>query len=120
MLYAAGAVVPPHVHHREDELFYVLEGEITIEIGEKTHVVGAGATVLAPRDVPHGFTVTSPQPVHYLIVYTPGGFEGFVMSPSRPAMEATLPPPPESPPTPEQIDELTAFMSREYGAEFVG
>ena len=110
MLYPAGAVVPQHVHHREDELFYVLEGEITIQVCEHSYVGGAGATILAPRDVPHGFTVTSSQPVRYLILYTPAGFEGFIMQSSQPALQATLPPPPQSPPTQEQIEQLTALI----------
>src|ERR671924_315369 len=56
-----GSGSPLHVHHREDEWFYVLEGELTIWVGGDVVVAGPGGFVYGPRDIPHTFTVSSAQ-----------------------------------------------------------
>ena len=71
MLWPPSLEVPLHVHTREDELFYVLEGKIAYRVGDVRAEVSAGHTVFAPRNIPHGFIVTSPEPARYLIVYSP-------------------------------------------------
>src|SRR3712207_5303964 len=95
----AGLQTPLHVHYREDEGFYVLDGSITIELGEQTVDLGAGQHALGPRDVPHRFTV-GPDGARMLWVLTPGGFEDFVEEVSVPAAARTVPPadvlPPEN------------------------
>src|SRR5215208_4833267 len=50
-----GVQKPLHVHYREDEGFYVLEGSVTIQVGEGTVELGAGQHALGPRNVPHRF-----------------------------------------------------------------
>ena len=72
-----GSGSPLHVHHNEDEWFYVLEGELTIWVAGRTVVAGAGAFVFGPRDVPHTFVVSSER-ARFLLVTEPAGFEGFV------------------------------------------
>src|SRR3954469_24340228 len=63
------AVVPPgfspprHIHHREEESFYVIEGRLTIQCGDDTYSADAGSFVCLPRDVPHTFRVDSDTPV---------------------------------------------------------
>src|SRR5215217_7012851 len=52
-----GAEAPLHVHHRDDEAFWILEGEVTIEVGDQTIEASAGDYVFGPRDIPHRFTV---------------------------------------------------------------
>ena len=47
---------PLHVHYREDEGFWVLEGQLTFEVGEETIKAGPGSFVFGPKDVPHAFT----------------------------------------------------------------
>ena len=118
MLYPAGAVVPRHVHHREDELFYLIEGELEMRVGQRTIHAKAGTIIFAPREIPHGFQVGPHRPVHYLILYTPAGFEGFIRDTSKPARELTLPPPREAPPTPEQMQALSEMMRDRYGCEW--
>src|SRR5207237_1272509 len=54
-----GSGSPLHVHHNEDEWFYVLEGELTIWVEGETHVAPAGSFFLGPRDIPHTFIVSS-------------------------------------------------------------
>ena len=95
----AGLQTPLHVHYREDEGFYVLEGSVTIEVGEATVELGAGQHALGPRDIPHRFTV-GPDGARMIWVLAPSGFEDFVADVSVPAEAPTVPPasvlPPEN------------------------
>lgn len=76
---------PLHVHHREDEWFYVLEGELTIWVdGEVIHAP-AGSFVFGPQDTPHTFSVSSPKGARFLLVTEPAGFERFMRSGAEPA-----------------------------------
>lgn len=68
---------PLHVHEREDELFYVLEGEHVFDVGTETFAVGPGATVFAPRGVPHAHRRAIPRTGRFLTMTFPAGFEGF-------------------------------------------
>lgn len=86
-----GEAPPWHVHHDEDEIFHVVEGEVRFRIGDATVIGRAGETVLAPRAVPHGFRVVSPGGACYLTI-TRGGFESVVRAGSRPAAAAGRPP----------------------------
>ena len=71
-----GAVPPLHVHHREDEAFYVLEGEYSVFIGDDVITASPGTWVWGPRDVPHGYQVHSERGRH-LSLMMPAGFEAF-------------------------------------------
>src|SRR5215831_4395134 len=66
-----GGGPPPHVHSREEEGFYVLEGEVTITVGEKRLVAGAGAFVNMPVGTPHAFKNESNRPARMLISVAP-------------------------------------------------
>jgi mannose-6-phosphate isomerase-like protein (cupin superfamily) len=68
---------PLHVHAREDELFYVLDGEHEIQVGERTHRVGPGGIVFAPRGVPHAQRRVVPRTGRILVLTAPAGLEGF-------------------------------------------
>jgi mannose-6-phosphate isomerase-like protein (cupin superfamily) len=68
-----GYGVPMHVHEAEDELFYILEGEITLESAEGTLMAGQGAFIHLPHGVAHGYRNASAQPARMLVVTTPGG-----------------------------------------------
>ena len=91
-----GNVPPPHIHHREEETFYVLEGEMTFSVGGKTIKATPGTMVCLPRDVAHSFVIDSEQ-VRMLILLTPAGFEGWFKEFSVPAPAMTLPPQVEVP-----------------------
>lgn len=58
----AGYAPPPHVHARQDEVFYILDGQFTVRCGERTWQAGAGSLVFLPRGVPHGFVVSGDAP----------------------------------------------------------
>jgi quercetin dioxygenase-like cupin family protein len=72
----SGAAPPLHVHHREDEAFYVLEGEYTVFVGDEVISGVPGTWVWGPRDVPHCYQVHSRRGGH-LSLTMPGGFEAF-------------------------------------------
>jgi hypothetical protein len=106
---------PLHVHHREDEWFYVLEGELTFWVGGETIDAPAGSFVYGPRDIPHTFVVASEQ-ARFLLVTEPAGFEGFMRAFGEPAATPTLPPPSSTPPDFERLGALAA----EHGMEILG
>lgn len=68
---------PLHRHSREDELFYVLDGEITWEIDGRRITGGPGTTVLAPRGSAHSYQNFTEETAHMLVMVTPAGFERF-------------------------------------------
>jgi quercetin dioxygenase-like cupin family protein len=67
---------PPH-RHDFDELFYVLEGQLDFQLGTETVRAGRGELVFAPRGAVHTFANPGAEPVSFLIVFSPPGFEGF-------------------------------------------
>ncbi|HXF22449.1 MAG TPA: cupin domain-containing protein [Streptosporangiaceae bacterium] len=69
--YPPGLSVHPHVHQGEDEMFYVLEGELAGFCGDDHWTAGAGSFVFVPRDQQHGFTVTSPGPALAIVITGP-------------------------------------------------
>jgi quercetin dioxygenase-like cupin family protein len=102
-----GAGSPLHVHHREDEWFYVIEGELTLWVGGRVINAPAGSFVYGPRDIPHTFTVTS-DTARFLLVTEPGDFASFMRTLSEPAAEAAIPPPANEPPDVAAMVEVAA------------
>jgi quercetin dioxygenase-like cupin family protein len=109
-----GAEGPLHVHHREDEAFWVLEGEVTLQIGERLIEARAGDYAFGPRNIPHRYTVGA-SGCRMLFICTPGGFEGLVRGMSQPAGARTLPPPMEQEPDWERV----MAVAEEYGCELL-
>ena len=87
-----GAEAPLHVHHNEDEAFWVLDGDATFEIGETTIEARGGDYAFGPRHIPHRYSVGDAG-CRMLFILTPGGFENLVTAMSEPAGARTLPPP---------------------------
>jgi quercetin dioxygenase-like cupin family protein len=107
---------PLHVHHRENEWFYVLEGELTIWVDGQVIRAPKGSFVFGPQDTPHTFTVSSPEGARFLLVTEPAGFESFMRSCAEPAKALTLPPPPGEPPDAGRM----GAIAEEYGIEILG
>ena len=80
----------PHIHSHEDELFYVLEGEFDVYVGEEGFKVGEGECVFLPRLKPHAFTIRSPQ-LRVLALFAPGGLEEAFQKLDQPAERLELP-----------------------------
>jgi len=110
-----GYEAPLHVHHREDEAFWVLEGSVVIHVGETNVAAGPGDYAFGPRDIPHRFSVGDAG-CQMLFILTPGGLEGLVREMSEPAATRTLPPPSSEPP---DLARAQAIAAR-YGAELLG
>jgi len=111
-VYANPGEVPLHTHRHEDEAFYVLEGEITFEVGGETIEAGPGSFVFGPKGVPHRYTVTSPT-ARMLMLFSPAGFEGFIRATSVPTDTLERP-------APDQIEidwEQIAAAAAAYGGE---
>jgi quercetin dioxygenase-like cupin family protein len=109
---------PLHIHHFEDEIFHVLEGEIRFQVGDKVQSVGPGAILLAPKGIPHTYRVESRSGGRWLTVTAHGDFEQFVRAMGREAERDELPPQ-DGPPSPEAIQQLTA-EARRFRIEVVG
>jgi quercetin dioxygenase-like cupin family protein len=109
-----GAQAPLHVHHREDEAFWILEGSVTLHVGDAVIEAGPGDYAFGPRDVPHRYDV-GPDGCRMLFICTPAGFEDLVREMSVPAPSRTLPPPPGSPPDME----LVAAIAVAHGCELL-
>ncbi len=110
-----GAEAPLHVHHRDDESFWILEGDVTFEVGGETIEAHAGDYVFGPRDIPHRYTVGGAG-CRMLFIMTPGGFEDFVIATSEPAGSRTLPPPSAG----EHDLARIAAIAKAYGGELLG
>ena len=83
---------PLHVHSREDELFYIVEGEHIITLGEREHRLGPGEAIFAPRGIPHAQRRVEPGVGRELVVLTPGGFEQFFRDLAEAERNGTLGP----------------------------
>jgi quercetin dioxygenase-like cupin family protein len=110
-----GSGSPLHVHHREDEWFYVIEGALTFWVGGRVVEAPAGSFVYGPRDVPHTFLVSSEE-ARFLLVTEPAGFESFMRAMGQPAPTLTIPPPADPP---SDMAPLVAAAA-EYGIEILG
>jgi quercetin dioxygenase-like cupin family protein len=92
-----GAGPPLHVHRNEDETFYVLEGELEIQVNEERFTAPAGSTAFLPRGIPHSFANLGTQTARSLVVLTPAGLEGFfaevepLVTQAEPDMAAVFP-----------------------------
>jgi quercetin dioxygenase-like cupin family protein len=107
---------PLHVHHAEDEIFHVLEGEVRYRVGDQERLARAGETLLTPKGLPHTYRVESAEA--RMLTITKGEFENFVRAFGRPAERDALPDP-SGPPTPEQAEAL-ARACRQFGIELIG
>jgi quercetin dioxygenase-like cupin family protein len=84
---------PPHVHHLEEEQFYVLEGELTFSVGDRTFQMSTGDFVHIPRETVHSFT-NGFAPSRLLPTFSPAGIEGFFREVGEPVKDHLSAPPP--------------------------
>lgn len=104
---------PPHIHNHEDEVLYVLEGDIEFLLGDRTIPATVGDVFYGPRGIPHTFKNVGTTPSKVLGVITPGGFEGFFEEVGEPATDPSSPP--SGPPDMEKIMAAAA----KYGLEIL-
>jgi quercetin dioxygenase-like cupin family protein len=108
-LIPGGEGPPWHLHHNEDESFYVIEGEVLFIIGDEQQRITArpSTLVFGPRNIPHGFRVAGSSPARMLIEATPAGFEHFVLALAEPAPESGF-----GPAGPPDMEKLMAAAAR--------
>lgn len=104
---------PLHRHDAEDELFYIVDGELWLQCGDTEAVHGTGAVVWLPRGLPHTFQVLS-ETAKVFQVSTPGGFEQFVTALGEPTERLGLPDP--APIDPGHVAEVC----RQYDIDVLG
>jgi quercetin dioxygenase-like cupin family protein len=110
-----GAAAPLHVHQDEDESFWILEGDVTFEVGETTTEATAGDFAFGPRGIPHRYTVGDTG-CRMLFIVTPGGFEDLIRDMSVPARARTLPPASDEEPDWDHV----AAVAKAHGCELLG
>jgi len=95
---------PLHLHHAQEEWFYVMEGRVAFQLGNRQVELGPGDSVLGPRNVPHAFSSVGSRPGRMLIAFTPAGqMEDFFRA-------TAIPHPP--------VQDASFF--RRYGMELLG
>lgn len=107
-----GGGPPPHIHHREQEAFYVLKGQITIYVEGQKVVAGPGSFANLPKGIPHNFRNESSEDVEMLVLIVPGGFEQMLLETGTLGAQAPLPM------TPEEMQRMAGAVPR-YGVEFI-
>jgi quercetin dioxygenase-like cupin family protein len=103
---------PPHMHSREDEAFYVLEGEFEFMVGDRVIPVTAGSVVYGPRGIQHAFKNVGAAPGRMLVLVMPAGLEKFFEEVGEPTTDPSSPPPFG----PAEIERLLAAAPK-YGQE---
>ena len=103
-----GGGPPKHVHAKEDEMFYVLEGQFRVWRGDEVLDVSTGAVAFLPRNVPHTYQNTGTAPGRLLVTITPAGLEGFFREVSKRELSV-----------PKDMQELDT-LANEYGLQFLG
>jgi quercetin dioxygenase-like cupin family protein len=110
-----GGGPPPHIHRNEDETVYVLEGEVSIRLGDKTVAAGAGDFVNVPRGIVHCFRNEGEAPARMILTFTPAGIERFFEETLERALDPTLEPPDNI----ESVAARYAAAAPRHGLEFV-
>lgn len=102
----AGSGSPWHTHAHEDEAFYVLDGTLTFQLGERSFEAGPGSYVFIPRGRRHAFANRGTEPVRALILATPGGLDRYFAEAAALAASA------------DASDEAFAALNQRYGLAF--
>lgn len=109
---------PRHIHETEDEIFHILEGDLSFEVSGELTKCGPGGVLLAPKGVAHTYRVDSVEGARWMTITARGDFERFVRAVGRPAKGEEVPPR-GAPPSPEAIEELASVAAR-FGIRLVG
>jgi len=112
-----GAEPPLHVHEREDETFFILEGNVSVWVGGQVHHLAAGESIFLPRGIPHTFRIKSPV-ARGLNFISPAGFEQWFVQLGTPADSLDLAP--ELQPMSEELQRKFGELSAELGVQIVG
>jgi quercetin dioxygenase-like cupin family protein len=103
-----GSGPPRHIHHNEDEIIHIVDGEVLFWLEGESFVRRSGDTVFIPRGKEHGFHILSKTPARFVTCLTPGGFEGFFASVANRGLRI-----------PDHNSEIDA-VAADFGCEFTG
>jgi quercetin dioxygenase-like cupin family protein len=103
---------PPHIHHREDESFYVLDGTFSVLLGNQSLEARTGAFIHIPRGLLHTYNNSGNTPGRVLVILSPGGFENLWREIGEPAQQDSIPLPP-----PEGVIEKLLALAPKYHLE---
>lgn len=109
-----GFASPWHIHHNEDESFYVIDGKASVVVANRSVTLSAGDYAFGPRGIPHGFRIEGTKPARVLLMTSGGTFAEFVREMSQPAEGATA-----SEPTEADLQKLVA-AAQSYGLSILG
>lgn len=112
---APGGEAPPHIHHREDETFYILEGRLELRLGETTYLARPGDYLQVPRGTVHALRNVGEHTARALVTFVPAGLEGFFADVYQPVAGHAVPPPP---PAADLMERMRQAAPR-YGCEFL-
>jgi quercetin dioxygenase-like cupin family protein len=110
-----GGGPPPHVHLREQESFYVVEGRCTIHVGDKTISAAKGDFVSIPKGTVHHFRNDSDRALRMIVTFVPAGMEHFFEEALDPVNDRSAAPPPLSP---EMVERMLAAAPK-HGLEIL-
>jgi quercetin dioxygenase-like cupin family protein len=106
---------PPHIHSREDESFFVLEGEVDFQVGDEKITARHGTFIQGPRGIEHSFKNNTQLPARLLVFVTPAGFENFFNEFAQPIASFDSPAIPASK---DEVDKLLAAGPK-YGLQIL-
>ena len=109
-----GFASPWHIHHNENESFYVIDGKVIVVVENRSVTLSAGDCAFGPCGIPHGFRIEGARPARVLLMISGGTFAEFVRETSQPADGATAPAPSEA-----DLQKLVA-TARTYGLSILG
>lgn len=101
---------PPHLHHNEDEYFYVVEGDLTVLIGNEERIASRGTHAALPRELRHAYWNDRDAPAHVLITIAPGRFAQFFLDVAEDLKKRGAT-------DPRQIGQLIAEHAKQYGCD---
>lgn len=112
-LMAPDTAPPWHVHHHEDEMFYILDGSFLFKCGDELFEAGAGSFVFLPHGIPHSFKNVGETVAKVLVLATPGGLDQYFVDAGTPALEEGL--------RPQPLDfQQMAAIAAQHGVEILG
>lgn len=106
-----GIEPPRHIHTNEDEMYYIIGGELQFISGTEEYELKAGDCIFLPRNIPHGFTLKT-DTVKALVQISPAGLEEMFWELSRPAEKLDYPPMPAGPPSPEFLEKVKSLQMK--------
>lgn len=101
---------PPHRHHNEDEYFYILDGDVSVLVGDEERVAPRGTHAALPRETRHAYWNERDTPAHVLITIAPGRFAQFFVDVAEDLKK-------RGETDPQKVGQLIADHAKEYGCD---